>query len=81
MDENLGVPPHSAMPRPDLTGITVFTSQANRAYEGAGRSPRRTAGHWGVAMLRRERSEYKLGSGGERGENNGPTSALGEVGP
>ncbi|MBP7527162.1 MAG: B12-binding domain-containing radical SAM protein [Syntrophorhabdaceae bacterium] len=35
MDENLGVPNYSAMPRPDLVGITAFTSQANRAYEVA----------------------------------------------
>ncbi len=34
-DENLGVPDYSAMPRPDLVGITAFTSQANRAYEAA----------------------------------------------
>ena len=33
IDENLGVPDYSAMPRPDLVGITAFTSQANRAYE------------------------------------------------
>ncbi|MBN2560387.1 MAG: B12-binding domain-containing radical SAM protein [Phycisphaerae bacterium] len=33
LDENLGVPDYSAMPRPDLVGITAFTSQANRAYE------------------------------------------------
>jgi radical SAM superfamily enzyme YgiQ (UPF0313 family) len=33
VDENLGVPDYSAMPRPDLVGITAFTSQANRAYE------------------------------------------------
>jgi radical SAM superfamily enzyme YgiQ (UPF0313 family) len=32
VDENLGVPDYSAMPRPDLVGITAFTSQANRAY-------------------------------------------------
>ncbi|MCX5644585.1 MAG: radical SAM protein [Phycisphaerae bacterium] len=36
VDENLGVPDYSAMPRPDLVGITAFTSQANRAYEVAG---------------------------------------------
>ncbi|MHC4517730.1 MAG: B12-binding domain-containing radical SAM protein [Planctomycetota bacterium] len=36
IDENLGVPDYSAMPRPDLVGITAFTSQANRAYEVAG---------------------------------------------
>jgi len=35
MDENLGVPDYPAMPRPDLVGITAFTSQANRAYEVA----------------------------------------------
>ncbi len=36
VDENLGVPDYPAMPRPDLVGITAFTSQANRAYEVAG---------------------------------------------
>ncbi|MBU4566622.1 MAG: cobalamin-dependent protein [Proteobacteria bacterium] len=35
IDENLGAPDYSAMPRPDLVGITAFTSQANRAYEVA----------------------------------------------
>jgi len=35
VDENLGVPYYPAMPRPDLVGITAFTSQANRAYEVA----------------------------------------------
>ena len=35
MDENLSVPDYPAMPRPDLVGITAFTSQANRAYEVA----------------------------------------------
>jgi radical SAM superfamily enzyme YgiQ (UPF0313 family) len=33
VDENLGVPDYAAMARPDLVGITAFTSQANRAYE------------------------------------------------
>ena len=33
LDENLGVPDYEAMPRPDLVGITAFTSQACRAYE------------------------------------------------
>jgi radical SAM superfamily enzyme YgiQ (UPF0313 family) len=33
LDENVGVPDYAAMPRPDLVGITAFTSQANRAYE------------------------------------------------
>ncbi len=35
VDENLGRPDYSAMPRPDLVGITAFTSQANRAYQVA----------------------------------------------
>src|SRR3990172_445371 len=35
VDENLGVPDYSVLPRPDLVGITAFTSQANRAYEVA----------------------------------------------
>jgi radical SAM superfamily enzyme YgiQ (UPF0313 family) len=35
IDENLGIPDYSAMPQPDLVGITAFTSQANRAYEVA----------------------------------------------
>jgi len=35
LDENLGVPDYAGMPRPDLVGITAFTSQANRAYEMA----------------------------------------------
>src|SRR5512137_675758 len=36
VDENLGEPDYQAMPKPDLVGITAFTSQANRAYEVAG---------------------------------------------
>ena len=32
-DENLSVPDYDALPRPDLVGITAFTSQAPRAYE------------------------------------------------
>lgn len=35
VDENLGVPNYTAMPRPDLVGITAFTSQAGRAYRVA----------------------------------------------
>ena len=35
VDENVSVPDYAAMPRPDLVGITSFTSQANRAYEVA----------------------------------------------
>jgi radical SAM superfamily enzyme YgiQ (UPF0313 family) len=46
IDENLGVVDYHAMPRPDLVGITAFTSQANRAYEIA-RSFRR----WGVPVV------------------------------
>ena len=37
VDENLGTPDYEHMPRPDFVGITAFTSQANRAYEIAGR--------------------------------------------
>jgi radical SAM superfamily enzyme YgiQ (UPF0313 family) len=33
LDENLSRPDYAAMPRPDLVGITAFTSQAPRAYE------------------------------------------------
>jgi radical SAM superfamily enzyme YgiQ (UPF0313 family) len=35
IDENLGIPDYAAMPRPDLVGITAFTSQAPRAYDVA----------------------------------------------
>ncbi len=35
VDENLEVSDYAAMPRPDLVGITAFTSQANRAYQVA----------------------------------------------
>jgi len=35
VDENLSEPDYPAMRRPDLVGITAFTSQANRAYEVA----------------------------------------------
>lgn len=41
IDENLDVPDYEALPRPDLVGITAFTSQANRAYELAGEFRRR----------------------------------------
>ncbi|HSG29271.1 MAG TPA: radical SAM protein, partial [Candidatus Krumholzibacterium sp.] len=33
VDENLGVPDYEAMPRPDLVGMSAFTSQAPRTYE------------------------------------------------
>jgi radical SAM superfamily enzyme YgiQ (UPF0313 family) len=35
IDENVGVPDYSKMARPDLVGVTAFTSQAPRAYEVA----------------------------------------------
>jgi len=34
-DENLSVPDYASLPRPDLVGVTAFTSQASRAYEVA----------------------------------------------
>ncbi len=34
-DENIRLGDYAALPRPDLVGITAFTSQANRAYEVA----------------------------------------------
>jgi radical SAM superfamily enzyme YgiQ (UPF0313 family) len=33
VDENLGAPEYAALQRPDLVGITAFSSQASRAYE------------------------------------------------
>ncbi len=33
LDENLGRPDYAKLRRPDLVGLTAFTSQANRAYE------------------------------------------------
>lgn len=41
VDENLGVSDYAALPRPDLVGVTAFTSQANRAYELAASFRRR----------------------------------------
>ena len=35
VDENVDKPDYTTMPRPDLVGITAFTSQAVRAYEVA----------------------------------------------
>jgi radical SAM superfamily enzyme YgiQ (UPF0313 family) len=32
-DENIRTPEYEKLPRPDLVGVTAFTSQANRAYE------------------------------------------------
>jgi radical SAM superfamily enzyme YgiQ (UPF0313 family) len=33
VDETLGIPDYDEFQRPDLVGVTAFTSQANRAYE------------------------------------------------
>ena len=33
LDENVKLPDYAALPRPDLVGITAFTSQAPRAYQ------------------------------------------------
>ena len=33
IDENVDIPDYSNLPRPDLVGVTAFTSQAPRAYE------------------------------------------------
>ena len=35
VDENLHLPDYRSMPRPDLVGLTAFTSQADRAYKVA----------------------------------------------
>jgi radical SAM superfamily enzyme YgiQ (UPF0313 family) len=35
IDENLGRPDYGSLPKPDLVGVTAFTSQAPRAYEVA----------------------------------------------
>jgi radical SAM superfamily enzyme YgiQ (UPF0313 family) len=37
IDENLRMPDYGSMPRPDLVGLTAFTSQAERAYQVAAR--------------------------------------------
>ena len=36
IDENIHAPDYASLPRPDLVGLTAFTSQAGRAYELAG---------------------------------------------
>jgi len=41
IDENVRAADYAAMPRPDLVGITAFTSQASRAYEVARQFRRR----------------------------------------
>lgn len=33
LDENVRLPAYDQLPRPDLVGVTAFTSQAHRAYE------------------------------------------------
>ncbi|MDD4891325.1 MAG: radical SAM protein [Phycisphaerae bacterium] len=61
-DENLGVPDYEAMPRPDLVGITAFTSQASRAYDVAAAFRRRgvpvVMGGIHATMRREEASAY-----------------------
>ncbi|OFV80824.1 MAG: hypothetical protein A2W26_06880, partial [Acidobacteria bacterium RBG_16_64_8] len=46
IDENLGVPDYELLPRPDLVGLTAFTSQAARAYVLATRFR-----GWGVPVV------------------------------
>jgi radical SAM superfamily enzyme YgiQ (UPF0313 family) len=46
VDENVDVPDYSQMPRPDLVGVTAFTSQAPRAYEVAA-----VFRDWGVPVV------------------------------
>jgi radical SAM superfamily enzyme YgiQ (UPF0313 family) len=62
IDENLGVPDYSALARPDLVGITAFTSQAPRAYELAARFRARgvavVIGGIHATMCREEASRY-----------------------
>jgi len=38
IDEDVDTPDYAAMPKPDIVGITAFTSQACRACEIAGAS-------------------------------------------
>lgn len=62
IDENLGVPDYSVMPKPDFVGITALTSQAHRAYELAtlfrqGGSPVALGGIH-ATMCREEASRY-----------------------
>ena len=46
VDENCGVPDYASLPRPDLVGITAFSSQAPRAYQLAEEFRRR-----GIAVV------------------------------
>jgi radical SAM superfamily enzyme YgiQ (UPF0313 family) len=62
IDENLGMRDYAAMPRPDLVGITAFTSQASRAYEVAGEFRREgvpvVMGGIHATMCRREAMQH-----------------------
>lgn len=62
LDENLGDKDYSSMPRPDLVGITAFTSQATRAYELAREFRRRgvrvVIGGIHATMCQKEASQY-----------------------
>jgi radical SAM superfamily enzyme YgiQ (UPF0313 family) len=62
IDENMCMPDYSAMPRPDLVGITAFTSQASRAYELANefrsRGVRVAMGGIHATMCADEASQY-----------------------
>lgn len=46
VDENVQIPDYERMPRPDLVGVTAFTSQAPRAYDVAA-----TFRSWGVPVV------------------------------
>lgn len=46
IDENLGVRDYAELPRPDLVGITSFTSQSSRAYQVAAQFR-----GWGVPVV------------------------------
>ena len=62
VDENLGIPDYEAIPRPDLVGVTAFTSQANRAYQIAESFRRRdipvVMGVIHASMCQSEAAEY-----------------------
>jgi radical SAM superfamily enzyme YgiQ (UPF0313 family) len=62
LDENLGAIDFEALPRPDVVGITAFTSQAPRAYEIARRFRARgipvVMGGIHATMCREEASQY-----------------------
>jgi radical SAM superfamily enzyme YgiQ (UPF0313 family) len=62
VDENLGDLDYAGMPRPDLVGITAFTSQAPRAYEVASEFRARgvpvVMGGIHASMCKEEASKY-----------------------